>query len=177
MARSRGSYELGKLGETQEQLAEKLGKSRQLVGFWISGERVPRGKNRDLIEAIVGIDTRAWDQPIPPPPKPTPPPADAPLDASVGALATRLIAILSAELECLEKERGTPLERLRLGEKFASTLAQLAKMTGESAEISEAKILKTPAWKQFKGKLLEVLTPYPDAARAIGEALREVGAA
>ena len=175
MARSRGSYELGRRDETQPELAEKLGKSQTLVSFWISGERAPSARNRDLIEAVLGIEVRAWDQPVPRPPKPRPR-AEAPLDASVGALATRLIAILRAELERLEKERGTPLERVRLGEKIASTLAQLAKMTGESAEISESKILKTPAWKQLRDRMLEALAPFPDAARAIGEALQKVGA-
>ena len=62
-------------------------------------------------------------------------------------------------------------EKAKILGRCAQTLALVYKLTGEAADLSEAKILKSPAWGRIQAALMKALEPWPEAMRAGGEAL------
>ncbi len=113
---------------------------------------------------------RAADRPSAPAPEPT----------TTRELGARALSEAQALLEQVHRLRADadevedPNRRARLLSNCANQLTQLGKLLGLSAEIDERKIIRTPAWRRLRDRLLEALRPYPDALRAIVEVLNEV---
>ena len=70
--------------------------------------------------------------------------------------------------------KTTPLEKAKVMASTAGTITLLGKLTGESREISEARIIRLPAFRRVVDRMKEALRPWPEAARAVGEALKEL---
>lgn len=60
MSRSEGSRLLGVVTDSQAQIARRVGVSRVTVGYWVSGERVPRDLHRERLESLYGIPFASW---------------------------------------------------------------------------------------------------------------------
>jgi hypothetical protein len=111
----------------------------------------------------------------------TAPPA-APSEANSGPPRGRtlldryrdLAAGLEAELDRARKDPGTATRDIAaLGQALARTLAHIGRMTGEH-EISEAMVLRHPAFARAIGVLREALRPFPDATRAAASAVSKM---
>ena len=112
------------------------------------------------------------------PPSPTsvrPPAVDAWGD-TVRARAAKLQAMVDKLLLELDTDPdSTPRERSKVMHSAAQTLGLIGRITGESQDLPEAKLLKLPALRRVQDRIVEALSPWPDALRAVGEALQEMG--
>lgn len=175
--RTRGSFELARLGLTHEQLAARLGKSRVQVTRWVNGERKPAVQNRHEIAAEFGIEPEAFDEPLT---QAATPPAAAtnttPDDVPVRQRALELQRNLHDLMVSVRDDfTATPLEKAKVYASAATTLQLLGKLTGDAQEIGEARILRLPAWRKIQERLVSALQPFPKAAVAVADALRELG--
>lgn len=74
-----------------------------------------------------------------------------------------------------EEEYGPSVsERAKILSQCAVMLDKAARLTGASAEISPAKILRSPGWNKIKHALAESLEPWPDAMRSVAEAIKKM---
>lgn len=65
-----------------------------------------------------------------------------------------------------------PMERSKVASSAAATLEKLGRITGEVLQISEARLLRTPAWRRIEGTIVTALQPYPEALQAVAVALQ-----
>lgn len=173
-ARSRGSYELAKLGLTQDEIAERLGCKRPQVTWWLSGERRPNERRRAQIFAVYGIKPEWWDEPQLSAALPVRHGGSS-SSATVKDRAERMLRMLDHVLEEVENDTSsTPLEKIRTMQRATPTIQGLGKLTGEAQEMSEHKIIRLPAWRRIEETIATALTPWPKAARAVAEALQQL---
>jgi transcriptional regulator with XRE-family HTH domain len=168
--RNRGAVLLARIGETQSKIATRTKCTRVQVAYFESGQRVPGPLNRARFKKEYGIPETAWDE------EPTaivPPPQTGPVDESIAGRVARL----QRTIDQIQEEAQTDPETTRR-EKVAvlkgaiEALALLAKITGESQEMSEARLIRLPAMRRLVEQLLKALEPWPEAMRAAGEVLK-----
>lgn len=185
VTRSAGVVALTRTGETQTEIARRLGVSRTLVAMVMSGQRAASADLRASAHRVYRIALEAWDLPAGAEPRPrqtkhvapTTPPSP-PKPSSSEPLALR-VAELQRHVDELMGEvqsgSATPLERARVLASVAATTIAIGKLTGEGMTISERKIVSLPSWRRIESTLIEALTPYPDALHAAGKALMDLG--
>lgn len=180
---------LARTAKTQVQIAARIGCSQAVVAYWLSGARKPSPEYRMPLKRAYRIPIEAWDQIIakptavkksapPAPASPPEPEADAASIAefSVRARALRLDATIQAKLELIEHDSSvTPLEWFKCVQTALAQLERLGKLTGQTQEVNEAKILRLPAWSRIQEALIRVLADWPDALRKVGEELQRMG--
>lgn len=176
--RSHGAVLLARTGRTQEDVATICDVSRSLASHWISGRRKPSPENRAILDRELKIAPHTFDEAPPALEKPKrrgkAPPAEAVAAISVRARATALDQMVHQLMADVAK--GEPALRARVAQSAARTLEILGKITGETREMPEERVLRLPAWRKIQDRLVEVLSPFPEALRAVGEALVELGA-
>lgn len=64
-------------------------------------------------------------------------------------------------------------ERAKILSQCATMLDKAARLTGASAGISPAKIIRSPGWNKIKIALADALEPWPDAMRAVADLLKK----
>lgn len=174
--RSEGVFLLMRSGATQEEIAAATGIHRTRIAHYFSGLRKPGDKNKRLFKKHYGVPLESWGRT--PKGEPAPKPSlhtYANGGGSVLARAERLQGMVDSLLAKLDADtKATPLEKAKVMASTASTITLLGKLTGESQEISEARIVRLPAFRRIVEKMKEALRPHPDAARAVGEALKEL---
>jgi transcriptional regulator with XRE-family HTH domain len=167
--RNRGSVMLAQIGETQAQIAKRVKCTREEVAYFESGQRKPGPLNRARFWKEYKVPPTAWDE------EPTGPTHVllGPIDDSVGGRIDRLQRTIDRIQEhVLTDESMTTREQLgQLNAAIAAT-GQLAKLTGEASEISDARLIRLPVMRRMLERLLKALEPWPDAMRAAGEALK-----
>ena len=69
------------------------------------------------------------------------------------------VSVLQSELERIVAEAvdGTPDERAAVLGKCANALNTLGKWTGQNLDVSQAKIVKTPAWRRIETHIVQAL--------------------
>jgi hypothetical protein len=186
-----GSNKFKKLGRTAKQQAADLDVPLVLVQQWREGYRKPNDKRRTKIagysaqitDGRVVVNSEDWDTVLVGR-RVAMSAAPSRVDAvarttsqDVADEAGRFIATARALREELEKQSGDEFgpslaERAKILSQCATMIDKAGRQTGASADISEAKILKSPAWAKLMARVVEALRPYPEAARAVGEALK-----
>lgn len=185
-ASTEGQRLLLTLGVKRSEIADACGVSGPLVSQWRSGKKRPSAAGRRALEETFGIPASAWDlapgtqvTPSVPPegnrgPAPIPAPISAPSSAA-GRLTT--LEGVNREIDLLEQMREEnlmPSERIKLSDtagKFYAIRARIEK----DAELYEDRVVKAaPFWRRTRAAILEAVRPFPDAARAIAEALEEL---
>lgn len=73
------------------------------------------------------------------------------------------------------KQRITEAARVKALGGLVNAVAMLGRITGETLEITDAKLLKLPAFRRMQDVLVRALKPYPEAMRAAGAALQDFG--
>jgi hypothetical protein len=69
-----------------------------------------------------------------------------------------------------------PSELARIRDTKTKALALKARIEAADALFEASAVAKHPAWRRLRGAILEALRPFPDAARAVAEAIQETGA-
>lgn len=104
----------------------------------------------------------------------------APPRAMVSTLdaTEQLRAIVDAQIARLNDEDEAKLlteaQRIKIATAAAQTLATLGRMTGETLEITDAKLVKLPAFRRVVDVMVRTLTPWPEAMHALGLALTKI---
>jgi transcriptional regulator with XRE-family HTH domain len=177
---SRGSKEFAKAAEGRRRWwADRLQVEPATITRYIHGQITPKEKKRAEIAEAGGPEAIAWDEPVvAPQERRAAREADPDVKASPEGVQ-RLADRLQAQAEALEEEirnsPGEPDEQLRSLEKLASIVSSLGKHTGNTIT-NERQIMASPAWARLELSIRDALTPWPDAMRAVGEALRDLGA-
>jgi hypothetical protein len=108
-------------------------------------------------------------------PEPSPEPAEttASPNETIQELAGRLRAVVQRELGRLESPGVKLSESDRRNNLKTATgsLKTLAEVTGELKEVPDSKLVKLPGFRRVLDCIIEALRPWPEAVRAVGEAL------
>ena len=179
--RSRGAVLLAQTGKTQEEIAARVHASRSLVSHWMPGRRVPSAANRVALRSAYGIPIEAWDEP-----PEAAPPGDAGAErrskaaaevaeVSVRAQAAQLSRVVRETLERVQAAGGEPEWILKQSRSATAILQYLGKLTGETQEMSEARIVRLPAWRRIQSAIEHALARWPEAMNAVGEELQRIG--
>lgn len=177
MSRSHGAILLTRTGQTQDEIAERVGVSRVAVSHWMNGGTLPKPKKRDELLEAYGIPATAWDEE---PARKERPPSSPPMPAALTAvpdgvlpkaakleeMALRLMTELQDDLD------SPPLERAKVMSSVAQTLSLLAKLTGQFD--LGAQLFQLPTWKRIELALERALDKHPEAARDVAEELRRI---
>lgn len=185
-ASTEGQRLLLELRVKRAEVADACGVSGPLVSQWRSGKKRPSAAGRRVLEETFGIPAGAWDlapgsqvtPSVPPAGNPVPAPAPAAVPSpSLGAGRLTTIEGVNREIDLLEEMREEnlmPSERIKLSDtagKFYAIRARIEK----DAELYEDRVVKAaPFWRRARSAILEAVRPFPDAARAMAEALEEL---
>jgi transcriptional regulator with XRE-family HTH domain len=194
MKRMQGAILLAGLGKCQEDISIAMRVPRSLVSYWLSGQRIPNQENRNGLRNLYGIPQESWespsitlekvtrpagplDRPDRPARPPRPPPVQHELMAPVERgtpSADRLVLDLRQHVHALMADvvHGSPIEKANVFQKCAATLTQIGRWTGETLQVTEAKILATPEWRSLSSELMKILEKYPEAMTDVRDFLQ-----
>lgn len=154
-------------------IAAKSKTTRQAVSMWRRGEKLPSASVRAALEAAYAIPFDAWD-------------LGAELYQATGEQTTRSepprndarrsIEWVNENLEIVGTElrrRLVPVAKARFLDQQLKWLKYRDELRREE-ELREARYLQHPRYLAMKQRLAEALAPFPDAARAAAEAMREL---
>lgn len=178
-----GAQKLNRAPGTQAEKGEKIGASRALIKFWEAGQRTPNAAWREKLSAAFGIAPGDWD--CEPAPRltvvPSAPARRAPTAPSSSPTAidpTDIIGGCKAQLERIAQMRAElddPRLLVRLEETESQCRHKLATYLGEGRVVTEASLLRSPAFARVVARITTALDPYPEALLAVAEALESVG--
>jgi transcriptional regulator with XRE-family HTH domain len=179
---SEGQRQLRALTHSAGELAERIGVSRQTVNYWRTGQKTPGPEMRAAIERATAIPAQSWERT--PVDRPSPRPAKAPLPSaplppvtlsgrpSTLDEVTQLLGDLDADAE----GDILPSELARIRDTKTKALALKARIEAQDALFEAAAITKHASWKRLRATMLDALRPFPDAARAVADALQQANA-
>jgi hypothetical protein len=145
---------------------------------------------RSKLKKIYGIPVDAWDRNVAPSviandlETPAPKASVAPVVSTEASSSPDVPSEGNATTEAMLREQVTRSRtiasdmgldaetRLRAEARLTHALRALAAHTGEADAMTEAKLVKHPAFKRAMTVLLDALSPYPEAMRAAGLAMR-----
>jgi transcriptional regulator with XRE-family HTH domain len=178
---------------SQREVARNLGVSHRTVSAWLEGTSSPRPKACAVIREKLGAapsklvtkgdfvvtdsETTISSALIREALKRSPDRADAIAavrledhdDPRANAVAT--LKKLRALLDDVDPRSVPPVAQA-----ITASSRLLAKLTGQ-IDVSETMLLRSMGWARIKTALVEAVKPYPEAARALAEAIEKIGAA
>jgi transcriptional regulator with XRE-family HTH domain len=170
--KSKGSKEFSALGSTGVDLAKQLGCAVATVSRWKTGEATPEKGYRLKIYKLGGPEPDAWDvletDAKPSRRKKRTTKATPTTVAEEADLWLHAVQDLRDELPKLVKDIAG---RARLMREAAGTLNVLGRLTGIGLTVSARQILDSPNFRIIEGKIIAALEPWPDALRAVAEAI------
>ncbi len=159
-------------GKSLAQLCASIGsKNKTQVNDILRGLRVPSGAMRGAIHAVYGIEPDAWSRaaqsgivPASPPPADIGPPPPT-LQHCLEVLQSIRVARSEGNLIASERVKLADTETKILGLRARLEMQQ---------EMSEHRVVRAhPEWHRIKRLIARALKPYPEATRAVIEALQE----
>lgn len=143
------------------------------VYAWIRGEYAPADAKQAEIEAAGGPLKAWWAELDAAPEPPAPLAVVVPGAASPAGIASEADALL-AEVKAGRAfvsaiDGGDPGERIRHLERLTSMMVDLSRMRG--VLMSERQILASPHWLTVEAHIVKALEAWPDAIRAVADAL------
>lgn len=179
MAVTVGAQKLKKAPGTQTEKAAAIGASRPLIAFWEKGERLPGTQWREKLEAALGIPRGDWEcEPAARLAVQSRPAASQSSRVTAAIEPTDIIGGCKAQLERIAQMRAElddPRLLVRLEETESQCRHKLATYLGEGRVVTEASLIRSPAFARVIARLTEALDPYPDALLAVTEALESIG--
>jgi transcriptional regulator with XRE-family HTH domain len=181
--RTAGSAALQRLPDAGIEIADRLQVDRSLVARWGTGERAPTPAQRKLLRVEFGIPIRAWNKPPeapPPPPDPIEAKSTTPLTpASFRAETQRLYYETSRVRELAERYQNEGEVRMYLKCLREAAIQQtlLGRLLGLTAEITEERMLRIPAFRSLVDRILGAIAPWPEALHALIEHLESLESA
>jgi transcriptional regulator with XRE-family HTH domain len=171
--KTEGQRQLLEITGIEDELAEKLGCGRAIVGHWRRGDRLPGAKSRHKLELLFGIPPLAWDV-GPGSEVPTDP---TPKNAVCDQLSENddVLDIVKRQLleirEALQAPGLADAARLKLLDTSAKLLALRSRLERDRELLEDRIVREHPEWRRIKGAILKALRPYPEAAAAVAEAI------
>lgn len=176
--RSAGAILLARTGKTQDEIASRLTAcglrvSRQMVGYWMSGDKRPRVERRALLETEFGVPASSWDEapresdPIRPRSRKPEETESREVPSGVLSKAVALERICDELWAGLTAETSTPAERADVGKTIADVLYKLARLP-------TSRLTQHPDWPLVRRAVREALRGHPDAARALEEHMQAI---
>ncbi len=169
--RTVGMLALGRVGRTPEQIARETGLAPVLVRQLLTGHKTPTAAQRKTLQTVyAAIRASSWDEiaPVFTPEAPN-------VQAVVGGLVGEYLETARNMLDQIKHDPvATPEYKTKLMRGCLTAISGAAKLSGESGEISEAKILKSPAWARIRAAMFDALIAWPEATRAVSDALTEL---
>lgn len=154
-------------------IAKAIGvKSPQTVLHWRNGRSIPGPEVRAQMQVVLGIPIQAWTK--------RPADQEPPDEPTVDDLPKTSLHECMELLTVIRKDRNQP--HLLPGErsKLVDAEARILKLRADleaRAELSEDRYVREhPAWLRVRNELARVLAPFPEAARAVAEALERLNA-
>lgn len=147
-------------------------KSPQTVLKWRNGVSTPSPEVRAQMQVVLGIPIQAWLR--------RPADQDAPESDVAEQLPQSSLAECMELLTVIRKDRQQP--NLLPGErsKLVDAEARILKLRSDlelRAELSEDRYVREhPAWLRIRSELSRALSPFPEAARAVADALEKLDA-
>lgn len=174
--------------ESLRELSELCGTSTATISRVRAGLVLPGVQARAQLEAL-GIPRDAWDRPPPdaipasrrPPMAPLEAPAEGPSrhearqDAGPGRRS--VLEELDTVIDSLRSDlRGSLAAQAkgRLIDSMTRALGQRARIEREAATFEADVVRRAPFFRRATRAILEALRPFPDAARAVAEALARI---
>lgn len=168
-------------GSLSEIAAAVRCKSKQSVLDWRNGRQVPGSRMRATLWAVYRIPPETWGRM---------PQASNGKNGSSSATGLRAPAKASgvapstlqdclALLEVIRTARNQadllPAERVKLADTEARILALRHRLEKEAELLEDRIVREHPTWQRLKRVLGKVLAAHPAAAKAVGDALQEMG--
>lgn len=178
--RSKGSALFSTRCGDRAAMAARLGVSQSTISLWRSGQRKPTEAKRIEIEAVTGVPAGAWEEQAETTER-APATTTGEITSLGGArdetlrLATQLRDVGQRLLEDAGDPSFDPRERAGIVRAAAPTVQALSKLCGSMLEITEAQLIKAPAMALVLERIAIALAAYPDAARAVADALEGIG--
>jgi len=187
---SEGQRIIAELGLSAGQLGTVADCSRAGAQKWMNGTAVPNEeRKRALEQKWPELKRDTWSQPPKVSDAPTaqrPPRAESSLtaaheetspaefiDARTSAKA-HLAEIQRMMRDARKEERVGDVMKLMDLERRA--IMDLAKFSGELTATEESKLTETRRWQEIREIIVKAIVPYPDAAKAVMEALKGIRA-
>ncbi len=157
--------------------AEGVERTAQTIDAWKAGRRSPEEGAAILIhEKWDGPSPQDWRTPIPSAPASpsAPPPPLEPVtpEAVADEAATLLqhVRTLQRRLTDVSAQEAAELPaQIRMAESISSVISRLGQVSG--SRITERAILASPHWAELEAVMVRALEPWPDAMRAVADAL------
>lgn len=172
--RNEGAYLLGRVGLPDAVIAARIACSRPQVTNYRLCKLKPRRVNRTALHVEFGIPEEAWDRPYSAPAEPAAVNGLNGHGMATGDIGPDVLKALILDTVKALGSSATPYERLRIMRSATDTLTALGKLTGETLDMPEEKILRLPAYRKLKAQILEALRPWPEAIHALAQYLGEV---
>lgn len=182
MARSIGSEKFSNIPGRPSQVALKLSTTLPNISKWAGGRQKPLGPMRELIKATwpdEAPEPAEWDIPLvaeeseEDESEPPEIPLERATPQAVEGEADELLKMLrQARLEAATKTDVG--ERLQLIAQSAQAMLALGKISGAGLNLTEAKILASPQWRNIEAMLTLALEPWPEAMRAVADTLKRL---
>ncbi|MCB9584565.1 MAG: hypothetical protein H6718_04175 [Polyangiaceae bacterium] len=153
-------------------MEQLLGWPSNTLTHYYQGDRLPGAKRRKALEAKLGIPITAWDQPEQQVEVEERQAVEISDNASTAELVSELRSEAIYQLRHLRTADLSPELRFKLADKATTLITSLGKLTGESAAITESKILKSPQWQRIEEAITDALEPYPEALEEVLIALK-----
>jgi len=168
-ARSHGAYLLARLGLTQGEISTRTGLHQVQISNYVTGHLRPKKANREILCRAYKIPVSSWDEPVPASALPVPEASSAlPVNGSASSYAETLQTQVRRICQFVQDDpNATPAERMDLLEQATRITVQIGKITGESQDIGHSRLIRLPAYRRMKEKMLQALEPWPDAVAAI----------
>jgi transcriptional regulator with XRE-family HTH domain len=168
-------------GVTLGQLASTTEKSRQAASGWMSGKKKPDPDSRAKIaDRWPGCATPLWDViPITERQNSPSPPTVATDDGDPTATFVQKLKAHAATVE-LEIEQARSMGRVQDLVKLMTLKQKIlmdgAKFTGELTAADESRLTRSARFIAIKTAISKALSPFPEAGKAVEEALRAINA-
>jgi len=172
--KSEGQRQLLEITGSEDGLAAQIGCSRAIVGHWRRGSRLPGVAARHKLELLFGIPRKAWGVQ----PGGEVPEAVKQTNISVDKLSTDGDTLdiarqqLCEVLEALRNPELTESAQLKLRDTAAKLLALRSRLERDRELLEDRIVREHPEWLRIKTAIIKALTPYPEAAAAVAEAIQ-----
>lgn len=186
--RSEGQRLLLHIPGTLAVLAKRVGTTSQSVKEWRTGLAKPTRRMRAKVYSALGIPVGTWDErPTVAATEPTvpgaagvelplPPPSTPISIEDTGTTMDGCLRLLATVRADMAAPTTLPSERVKLMAAEARILKFRAELESR-VELSEDRYVNEhPAWVRVRNEIARVLAAYPEAARAVAEALERIGA-
>ncbi len=168
--------------DTEAAIAGRLGVGLAIVGHWKRGRRLPDDGSRHRLELLLGIPRASWNI-LPGAAQAATTTTTATPTLPPGQMTTTQLAttldIANARIDSITaalREKGlADTSRSRYEGTLAKLLGLRARLERDQEMLEDRIVREHPAWARTKAAVLAALKPFPEAAKAVADALVAAG--